>query len=139
MRIRGRGRRRSGAAAVEVAMIMPVFLIMILGVIEAARFGMAMQLITTATREGCRVAVRSGMLLSDVQKIVDDTLAGSGIPATFTVSQTLAYWTPSSTSNNPYITIYIDIKYDDITWLPNCAFFQGVHIKSLTTMISERP
>ena len=53
--------RRRGASAVEMAVIAPVFLTLVLGIIESSRLGMVSQLLTTAVREGCRVAVINGM------------------------------------------------------------------------------
>ena len=63
----------------EMAFIAPVFLTLVLGIIESSRLGMVSQLLTTAAREGCRVAVINGMNLSEVQNRVHSVLNGSGI------------------------------------------------------------
>jgi len=71
--------KRRGAAAVEMAFIAPAFLTLVLGIIESSRLGMVAQLLTTAAREGCRVAVLNGMTQTDVQNRINAVLSGSGI------------------------------------------------------------
>ena len=46
-----------GVAAVEMALLLPVFLTVLLGTLEATRLGTATQQLTNAAREACRVAV----------------------------------------------------------------------------------
>ena len=62
-----------------MAFLTPVLLALVMGMIEAARLGMVCQLLTTAAREGCRVAVLNGMTQSDVQDRINTVLNGSGI------------------------------------------------------------
>jgi Flp pilus assembly protein TadG len=121
---------------VEVALIMPVFLAMILGLIESSRLGMAAQLIATATREGCRVAVLPGMLLADVQTRVTSVLSGSGIPTTITVTPDLTTSTPSG---GTAITVSMSVPYSQIAWFSNGPYFQSTTLTASATMSSERP
>src|SRR3954452_6988074 len=79
MMIRPTRTRRRGSNAVEMAFVAPVFLMLVLGIIESSRLGMVSQLLTTAAREGCRVAVINGMTQPDVQGRVERVLNGSGI------------------------------------------------------------
>ena len=60
MILRRRLRERNGTAAVELALVLPLFLTLLLGVLEFARLGMVMQVLTTAAREGCREAALPG-------------------------------------------------------------------------------
>src|SRR3954463_12047267 len=91
-RHRGNKGRRAGASSIEMAIIAPVFVTLILGQIESARLGMVAQLLTTAAREGCRVAVISGKTQADVQSRVNSVLTGSGI-AVGTVTPSPSNWT----------------------------------------------
>ena len=43
---------RRGTSAVEMALVAPVFLTLVVGIIEASRVGMVCQMLTTAAREG---------------------------------------------------------------------------------------
>jgi Flp pilus assembly protein TadG len=138
MRLRGK-RKRRGASAVEMAFIAPVFLTLVLGIIEASRLGMVAQLLTTAAREGCRVAVLSGSSESDVQDRVDEVLAGSGI-SVGTVTPTCTGSTPwySSTSGTP-ITVNLSVAYSDVSWLKVPFFLKSAVLNGSATMSSERP
>jgi Flp pilus assembly protein TadG len=57
MRFVAGNRRRSGASLVEFAVVAPVFLMMVMAVIEFGRFVSMRQAMEHAVREGCRVAV----------------------------------------------------------------------------------
>ena len=48
---------RHGAAAVETAMVLPIALLFMFGIMEYGRFVMTQQVLTNAAREGCRYAV----------------------------------------------------------------------------------
>jgi Flp pilus assembly protein TadG len=132
-------RKRRGASAVEMAFIAPVFLSLIMGTIESSRLGMVAQLLTTAAREGCRVAVVDGMTETDVQNRVNAVLSGSGISVgTVTPTCTGSYAWDSSPSGTP-ITVSLSVPYSKVSWLPTSFFFQGAVISSSATMSSERP
>lgn len=53
----GAGWRERGAAAVELAIIMPLLLLFIAGIVDFGRFFMTEIQLTNAVREGARVAV----------------------------------------------------------------------------------
>jgi Flp pilus assembly protein TadG len=122
-----------------MAFIAPVFLSLVLGIIEASRLGMVAQLLTTAAREGCRVAVLNGMTQTDVQDRINTVLNGSGISVgTVTPTCPSGYtWTtaPSGTA----ITVSLSVSYDTVSWLKVSHFFKGATISSSATMSSERP
>ena len=130
---------RRGSSVVELALVAPVLLTLLLGMIEAARVGMVCQLITTAAREGCRVAVLDGMGQTDVQNRINAVLSGSGI-SVGTVSPTCPSpytWTaaPSGTA----ITVSLSVSYNQVSWLKFSWFFKNATISSSATMSSERP
>lgn len=52
----GRMRRR-GSTIVQVALILPVSLLLLFGILEYCRYVMLLQVVTNAAREGCRYAV----------------------------------------------------------------------------------
>ncbi|ODA28560.1 hypothetical protein A6X21_12730 [Planctopirus hydrillae] len=59
-------RNRRGAVAVETALVLPVFVMLILGCIEFSRALSVSELLTTATRENCRRAVIDGSTSSSI-------------------------------------------------------------------------
>ena len=138
MKQRIKGNRR-GASAVEMAFIAPVFITLIMGTIESSRLGMVAQLLTTAAREGCRVAVVSGMTETDVQNRVNAVLSGSGV-AVGTVTPTCpGPYSWDSSPSGTAITVSLSVPYSQVSWLPTSFFFQGAVITSSATMSSERP
>src|SRR6266581_3486012 len=67
-------RNRWGAAAVEFAVVAPVFFLMVFGMIEYGRMVMVQQVITNASREGARVGVLDGATTADVTTAVNNYL-----------------------------------------------------------------
>lgn len=61
---------RRGAAMVEMAVCFPVFMLMLLGIIEFGRGMMVAQLLTSAASEGCREAIIDGATTADVRTSV---------------------------------------------------------------------
>src|SRR5688500_3330716 len=79
--------QRRPAAAVEFAIVAPVFFLLVVGMIEYGRMVMVQQVITNASREGARKAVLDGATTSEVQTTVNSYLtSGSITGATTTVS-----------------------------------------------------
>ncbi len=81
MRVRRRWSAR-GAAVVEMAIVAPVLLTLVFGIIEFGWVFMAYQTITNAAREGARTAVLQGSLAngSDVEARVHDYVSPAGLP-----------------------------------------------------------
>lgn len=62
--------RRRGAAAVELAMTLPLFVLIILGIIEFGRAMMVGETLTTAARNGARQAIVDGSSNADIEASV---------------------------------------------------------------------
>ncbi|MEZ6062498.1 MAG: TadE/TadG family type IV pilus assembly protein [Planctomycetaceae bacterium] len=73
-----RNEDRRGAAMVEMAVCFPVFMLMLLGIIEFGRALMVSQLLTSAARQGCREAIIDGAtnnsVTSDIRTAVVNTV-----------------------------------------------------------------
>ena len=140
MRARRSGGRRRGAAAVEMAVILPVFLVMVLGLIEASRLGMAAQLLSGAAREGCRVASLPGNDSTAVTSQITSTLSGSGISPTVTITcadgSTLSSTAPAG---GTAIKVTLSVPYSQIAWFAPVQYFGSMTVTASATMSSERP
>ncbi len=122
-----------------MALIAPVFLSLVMGIIESSRLGMVAQLLTTAAREGCRVAVLNGMTQTDVQNRISAVLTGSGISVgTVTPTCPSPYAWDSSPGGTP-ITVSLTVPYVNVSWLPVPYFLNDANVTSSATMSSERP
>jgi Flp pilus assembly protein TadG len=72
-------RSRSGAAAVEMAMVLPMVILFVFGIYEYGRFVFTYTTATNAVRDGCRYAIVNTQTLAtstDVQTVVNNKMAG---------------------------------------------------------------
>ena len=139
MELKSPRRNRRGAAAVELAMVAPVLIALVMGQIETSRLGMVSQLLTTAAREGCRVAVVDGSTQADVQNRVTAVLTGSGI-AVGTVTPTCPspYVWNTAPMGTP-ITVSLSVPYSQVSWLGTPMFLTNAVVSTSATLSSENP
>ena len=68
--------RRSGAAVVELAILMPILGLIMLGMFELSRAMMVKQILTGAARKGCRTGILqlygNSNIISDVTNVMQD-------------------------------------------------------------------
>jgi Flp pilus assembly protein TadG len=124
---------------VELALVAPVFLTLVLGMIEASRLGMVCQLLTTAAREGCRVAVLSGKTQTDVQNRITAVLSGSGISVGTVTPTCPSPYTWNTAPAGTAITVSLSVPYSQVSWLKVPLFLNGATISASATMSSENP
>jgi Flp pilus assembly protein TadG len=88
MKRNGNAPDRRGQAMVEMALILPVLLLLVVGMLEFARAWNAKQVITDAAREGARLAVvQDGGTQAEVTAAIQAALNRSGIPGNQAVIQ----------------------------------------------------
>jgi len=127
-------KKRRGAAAVEFAVVAPVFLLLVFGMIEYGRMVMVQQVITNASREGARVAVLDGSENADVQTIVNQYLSSGSITgATITVTPT----NPEEANFGEPVTVTVDIPFSQVSWLPSPMYLGGTTLSATTVMRRE--
>ncbi len=71
--------RRRGVAAVEFAIVAPLFFLIVLGILEFGRMVMVQQVITNAAREGARIAVLDSATAGRVTTRVNDYMSAAGL------------------------------------------------------------
>ena len=133
MRLRRAGRRCRGTSAVEMALVAPLLIALIMGQLESSRLGMVAQLLTTAAREGCRVAVVNGKTQANVQDRVNAVLDGSGI-SVGTVTPTSG-WETANTGDP--IKITFSVPYSQVSWLPTPYYLKTATVAVSATMNRE--
>lgn len=82
MRSGHRSDSRRGAAMIEFALVIPIFLILVFGIVELGRVMMLNQVTTNACREACRLAIRPGMKSEKVMATCNNYLNTAGISQT---------------------------------------------------------
>jgi Flp pilus assembly protein TadG len=126
-------KRRRGAAAVEFAIVLPVFVILVFGMIEYGRMVMVQQVITNASREGARKAVLDGATTSSVQSAVTSYLTSAKISGgSATVSPN-----PTSAAAGDPVTVTVSIPFSAVSWLPSPMYLGGKTLSASTTMRRE--
>lgn len=142
---RGARRHRRGTACVEFAVLSPLLLIFILGIIDVGQFVNVGQSVSNASREGARVAARQTTTnVSQVQSAVTNymtdmhpnlpssavqvTVTGAGGPITGADLAAVATGTP--------ITVQVVVQFDPVRWMNGFTFLNG---RTLTkTTVSRR-
>jgi len=133
-----RGDRERGAAIVEFAVIVPLFLMLVFGTIEAGWFFAQEVEIRNAAREGARLAVID---FGNGQTIRDETcaradLSGNGANIAIVLNG------PSDTTFDPAspssVTVTMTKTYQSLTGFLDFAFGAAV-MSSSAEMRTERP
>ena len=102
---------RRGQAAVEFALVLPILLVMLIGIVEFGRAWNEQQVITSAAREAARKAAISDedVTWADVLAAANNTLVAASIdPARATIPQAGTNWDGPTNSD---LTISIDLRY----------------------------
>jgi Flp pilus assembly protein TadG len=139
MQLRARRHQSRGSNAVELAVVAPVIVTLFMAQIESSRLGMVAQLLTTAAREGCRVAVVPGHTATDVQTRVNAVLSGSGISVGTVTPTCPSPYTWNSAPQGTAITVSLSVPYSQVSWLGIPYFLSGATVSAAATMSSENP
>jgi hypothetical protein len=120
------GKRRRGSTIVEMAVVVPVFFLLIFGMIEFGRMLMVRQALTNAAREGCRKAVLAttqdvSVVSSTIRNYLQSAIPNSGNAGTCRV--TISPADLNGIESGTQITTSIEVNYSDVSWMP--AMFLG--------------
>ena len=111
-----RRRKRRGASAVELAIILPLVLLLLVGSIEIGRAVIVQHTLVEAARAGCRVyAVTQETTEQDVRNMVDSVMSQAGLTdydITFDPRPTKA------PAHMDPMTVTVSLAYSDVALLP---------------------
>ena len=125
---------RVGAATVEFAVIAPVLILLVLGMIEVGRGVNVQHVLLNAARAGCRVAIIEGATQQTINDRVEDNLAGSGVSAPeITVTPNPL---SSAVTGDP-VTVTVTVNYGDVSWVPVPKFLAGTDISGICSLPHE--
>ena len=124
---------RRGAVAVEMAVVLPVLLLLIFGIIESCNLIFLKQSLTVASYEGVRASIAQGNTSVVVNERANQILNDRKIKsATLTI-------TPSNFTVAPYgsyIAVEVSAPYSANSIIPGW-FFGGITLKSKVRMMKE--
>ncbi len=130
---------RRGASVVEMALVAPVFLLFVFGLVEFGRVTMVQQAITNSAREGCRIGIlATTQNVSDIETAVRNHLLAS-VPGAdkSSVCRVSIYPTSlGSIASGDEITTSVEVDFDDVAWYPT-IYLGGSVLRSTATMKRE--
>lgn len=126
--------RRRGAAVVEFAVVAPVFILVMLGMIEFGRMAMVQQVLTNSAREGARIGVLDGATAAAVGAKVDAYLAAAGISG---ASVQVSPNPPDSAKYGESVTVRVGVPFGAVSWLPTPRFIGNQTLSAESIMRRE--
>ncbi len=133
-------RCQKGVAAVEFAIILPVLMIIVFGIIEFGLLLYDKQVITNASREGARIGI-SDVAVSDadIEAVVGNYIASNLITFGTTPTPPVTTIEPADRTDMDFgqdVTVTVTYNYDFLM-LPNfVADFAGVQTLATTTVMN---
>lgn len=119
--------RRRAAALVEMAMVLPIFVTVTLGIVEFGRAMMVAQLVTNAAREGARIGSLDGTTNTEVTQAVTEFLQSSTSvsPGDITVAITVTAAPGNPNPNNQVenasfrdaVNVQVQIPFNKVSFL----------------------
>ena len=109
-------RSERGAELIEFALVFPLLLMVILGIVDFGFLFQRMEVVTNAAREGARIAVLPGYSEADVRARVQNYVETAGIPTTGTpsnpeVNVDMAYSIPMPGGTTPMSGKLVEVIY----------------------------
>lgn len=139
-----RYRKRRGAAIVEAALVLPIFFVVVLGIIEFGRAFMISQVLQNAAREGCRKAVTGSYTSAQVVTDMKSQLTAAGVNAANLTTSIIVTVDPANpaVANNEVanattkdlVSVTVSIPFSKVQLIP--AKYLGA--KTLTAKSSMR-
>jgi Flp pilus assembly protein TadG len=132
-------RDRRGAALVEFAIVTPVLLVLVLGMIEVGRAVMVTEVLTYAARMGARTGAISSGSTANAKTAANAVLTDSGITgATVNVFVNGSNLTDASAAKSgDQIAVSVTIPYANVTWLSNPEYLDGKTLSGRVVMRKE--
>jgi Flp pilus assembly protein TadG len=145
-RKRPQSQSRRGTALVELALVLPIFIGITVGIVEFGRAMMVGQLVTNAAREGTRRAIIDGSTNADVETSIKDFLAQSVGAQADEVAVTITI-TPATGNPNPgnslaashpkdLVTIKVEVPFSDVSFVKG-KYLEGKKLVAQSAMRHE--
>lgn len=135
-------KRDGGQSLVEMAVVLPVLLLLVIGMVEFARAWMFQQLITNIAREGARLAVIPTSNQAMVQTRIDQLLTAANInPASASVNLTICTG-PNCTGQSDIVQVQVPYSFTLIGPIANlvcggCGALSSITLSSSADMRNE--
>ncbi len=125
--------KRYGAAAVEFAIVAPLFFMLVFGCIEFGRALMVQQILTNASRVGARQAITlnatEAAVISTASTYAANTSV-SGVSVTVTPS-------PAAAAAGDLVSVTVAVPFSNVSWIPAPWFMGGTTLDATSVMRKE--
>jgi len=111
-----RAQRRRGAAAVEFALVLPILLFTVVGILELGRLLQVQQILANAAREGARHGAADAPA-ADVEEIVRRYLRNQGLAAIEPSATVTSVTTGATPSGFPVYRVEISLPSSTVRWV----------------------
>lgn len=105
-------RENRGQSVIEFALVLPLLLVLLFGITEFGRAWMTMNVLTSAAREGARLAVVTAPDEAAVTARVRDVCTSAGIDAASITSITVT--PPAPSDPNRRVTVAVEVNFQFI-------------------------
>jgi Flp pilus assembly protein TadG len=126
---------RRGVSAVEFALVAPLLVTLILGMIELARGFQVKEVLSDATQQACRTASQPGKGNSDVQAQVDNIMADNkitGYSVTILVNGVAS--DVATATRNDQVSVKVAVPASQVYWV-STLFLKAQMIESETVVM----
>src|ERR1700730_5843435 len=125
MRIQQRTKRQAAHVA-ELAVVSPILIMIILGIIEIGSGLMVVHLLNNAAQAGCRSGIVEGQSTANIKSVVVNALTSAGVSGeTATVQVNDGSTDASSAVAGDEITVLVSVPISSVSWVPGVKFLSG--------------
>ena len=124
---------RSGAVTVEMAFVLPVLLLLVVGIIESCNLIYLKQSLTISAYEGARAGIAYGGTTADISLRANQVIADRGVASS---SITVTPVNPLTAPYGTYLTVKVSAPVGSNSMFPGW-FFAGLTLDGTVKMMKE--
>jgi hypothetical protein len=124
-----------GQEAVEFALLLPLLLLVLIGILDLGRLFHAAITITNAAREGARFGIEHPSEIGNIEAAVQQEATGSGIDLTDVALSTITVSCPGGGGCGPGAPLRVDVTYQLALVVPGVLGMAEVQIGSYAEMM----
>jgi Flp pilus assembly protein TadG len=124
---------RHGAAAMEFAIVAPIFFLFLMGIVDVSRMIMTQTVLINASREACRVAIIQGSTEEEIEETAVQ-FAEAGMVEGITVDVAIE---EGSSGGSDFVTVTLSVPFSEVSWSGMVFSLGDQELMAATTMRRE--
>jgi Flp pilus assembly protein TadG len=132
---------RTGAAAVEMAGVLPLFLLVVLGIVEFGRGTMVKQLLANSARLGARRSIIEGRTNSEIEALViaacHNTISATATPSVTISINGVANANLTAATEGDLCEVSVSVPFSQVSLLPTPKWIGMTILNAKCTMEHE--